>query len=949
MGKTGGYGGLIEVKDEQFIKEPQSLLRGSFVLCCLHNKFSTLRSIATNTLRSTVIHIILALLWGNCAFAQSPGDRIELSSINFRYLEHLVKKGIDSVRISHGLEPLVNDSILYVAARDHASYLVRKKLLSHFENDIPEKRTPYDRVIFHGGKDFASVGENVISTFIHTPVKSKNQEVHIAETYGQAANDMVTGWVNSPRHFQNIINPTFKSTGVAVMYDPEGNNLKGVQKFGLLSWSYSPEENPEMFSYSDFKPKPVVSSFDSVERVLHKGKHYWHLKPARDPGKTCVECEDLLSENQRLKILTSGKNISLYTRDVEMIKRLLKKRRDGMAIEIVTYRPFDCGNPAYYTMSSRRNGQCIFNGKVLKPKYKRQLLEQWRKEEKKFKRKKRKAAWKIVKDKRDLRGWFSKPGEIRLKLKEKWQPTEWKAKLGRDPRDETSYYEFNIVILQKKKVCRVLHFTDVCGEHYEDTVKLSWQHDLNEKPFELKPAIKELKFTVPFEQGKFDYKLADIKPLIDSLSADEFIILDAVVKAYASVEGSEAINKKLQEQRAQSILAAMQQGQHEKIVSSIETMEDWNLFYEQLHYMKSHYVLSDKPREEIKALLENKDFAETLESAFEAQRRAEIALKVQTIINQSNRGKLAVEMFNRMSDSLAKAKHADPAIIDSMERIQSFVYKHIFEGSIDTLWAYKMNIPLQPGFQRLLLNQLWFENNITAIPDSNEWRNKTYNRLNTLISFKQPSWQARWNMLVFLHDTWSNGPINSGIQMDWILQQLSSLENAVPFQLRKSVQELNLDFHFKAVLYYHSQRGGTARIKKLGALSYIFNHYNGQQLTPREALTLARFFVHYEVDSWAQQMLIPFALCENPDKEALAYLLKLTYQHIEEYPLSYYFEMVKYSSKIMSPEEWCPLFIGPCNISFQLFDHEELRDLYCEQCATYRNYAKDPAKWEKGK
>lgn len=898
-------------------------------------------------MRLRILHILLVLVWVPRAFAQSPADRIDPSAINFRYLEHLVKTGIDSVRQSHGLDPLANDSILFVAAKDHAEYLTRKKILSHFQNDVPAKRTPYDRVIFHGGKDFASVGENIISTFIHQPVKGKGQEVHITETYGQAAADMVIGWVNSPPHFQNIINPVFKSTGVAIIYDLEEKNFKGVQKFGLLNWSYSPNENTEMFSYSDFKPKPLVSSFDSVTKVLHEGRHYWNLKSPRDPAKTCKECEDVSTENQRLELKTSGSSISLYTRDVELIQRLLKKRRDGMAIEIVTYRPFDCGNPAYYTMPSRRNGQCIFNGKVLKPKYKRELLKQWRSEKKNFNRKKRKAAWKIIKDNRKLKGWLAKPKDIRLKLKEKWHPTEWKARIGRDPRDQTSYYELNVIVLQKKKVCRVLHFSGICGEHYEDTVKLNYQHDLNEEPFELKLKEKELSFIIPFEQGKFDYKTEDIAPLLDSLSVDEFVILDAGIKAYASVEGSEEINKKLQEQRALSIIDAMQKGQNEKIISSIETMEDWDLFYNQLPYMGSHYVLTDKPREEVKALLDNKSFAETVESALEAQRRAEVTLKVQTIVNESNRGRLALEMFNRMHDSTIKASKPDEAVIDSMERIQSYIYKHVLEGKMDTIWAQKMKIALKQPFQRLALNRLWFESTIVPVKDSAAWRNKTYHTLNTLMTLKPVTWQVRWNMLVFIHDTWTSGPLHPDLKMEQILQELANLEREAPSHLMPQVQKLNIDFHFKAVSYYHSQRGTAARTKKISALSYLYSHYSKQQLTPQQALTLARFFVHYEVDTWAQQMLFPYVMQEEPDKEVLAYFIKLVYQHAEEYPLSYYFEMVKYSAQVMSPEEWCPLFIGPCNISFQLFDHEELRNLYCERCSTYRNYAKDPEQWKK--
>ncbi len=42
---------------------------------------------------------------------------------------------------------------------------------------------------------------------------------------------------------------------------------------------------------------------------------------------------------------------------------------------------------------------------------------------------------------------------------------------------------------------------------------------------------------------------------------------------------------------------------------------------------------------------------------------------------------------------------------------------------------------------------------------------------------------------------------------------------------------------------------------------------------------------------------------------------------------------------------WCSLFVGPCNISFQLWDSEAMRNLYCEECGEWKNYGKDPSKW----
>lgn len=71
---------------------------------------------------------------------------------NPHLLEHYTKKMIDSVRQAHDLEPLSNDSILYLAARDQANYLKDKSSIGHIQ-DIDRKATPQLRTGFYGGSD----------------------------------------------------------------------------------------------------------------------------------------------------------------------------------------------------------------------------------------------------------------------------------------------------------------------------------------------------------------------------------------------------------------------------------------------------------------------------------------------------------------------------------------------------------------------------------------------------------------------------------------------------------------------------------------------------------------------------------------------------------------------------------------------------------------------------
>lgn len=74
-------------------------------------------------------------------YAQDKYDPLVRGGVNIQYLEHLVKEKVDSVRAEHNLQALKNDSILYVAAKDHADYMNARDELTHFESDIPDRKS----------------------------------------------------------------------------------------------------------------------------------------------------------------------------------------------------------------------------------------------------------------------------------------------------------------------------------------------------------------------------------------------------------------------------------------------------------------------------------------------------------------------------------------------------------------------------------------------------------------------------------------------------------------------------------------------------------------------------------------------------------------------------------------------------------------------------------------
>ncbi len=112
--------------------------------------------------------------------------------------------------------PLVWNNTLEFAAIGHAGDMATRNYFSHTSKD---GRTMEDRIVmagytFKGFKSFA-IGENIAQG-----------QLSIAE--------VMQGWIKSPGHCKNLMNPSFKEVGVAF------NNNYWVQDFGMRE-PFSPE------------------------------------------------------------------------------------------------------------------------------------------------------------------------------------------------------------------------------------------------------------------------------------------------------------------------------------------------------------------------------------------------------------------------------------------------------------------------------------------------------------------------------------------------------------------------------------------------------------------------------------------------------------------------------------------------------------------------------------
>lgn len=861
-----------------------------------------------------LITLVLFLASAMPLAAQSPNDPVSLTHPNIPFLEHVLKEMIDSVRISHGLTPLVNDSLLYRAAGRHGEYLMQRRLFSHFEDDVPECKTPSDRVYYAGGRDYSMVGENLVKAVLNKPTlireKKKKPYTHTARTYEELARHMTIAWVNSPGHFANIITEGYNVTGMSIQYDTARQEFQAVQKFGRREWQYPLLESRETFPYSDYKP--IVEPIDSSDwHHLHSRKHSWKLKAPKDTSRNHFEL--LLDTNQTIVLQRVKNTIYLTSRDINLIRNLFIHRGDKIAAEIVTYTPYHCGHPRYYQMHTRRNGKCLFNGKIMKP----------------------------VKQKVILSG-------IRKDI--------WKLRLAKLPRDIPGYFEVNALLIHKKAVSRVIHFSGKCGHLYMPEFSFQPLGLAEKKPLQLQPKQESYHFRIPFEKGQYEFKPQDIQPLLDSLTDARFRIHRLSISAYASVEGSAEVNLVLQRKRAESITNALREYTDQGLHPDIQSAINIPLFRQQMKKPGNREVPKDTTEEAIFSFFADTLQARVWEPLLKQERYADVTMEVVVDTGCTNYPMLLRSLHKRWAAWFKKGKSFTEPMIDSLETagiLANEICKRC--GIPDT--QKQFNPPVKTPFllyHYYRLTRGW-DNGCGEVNDSISFI-RNLNIYKELFRNSGEAPQIRYDILTRVFRYYRHPGVQQkfparylATAMDSLKERVSSWETqgllpqgtAHRFTLTIALCQLNGfvltpdSLEENPPAGYHS--GPNAETNKLA--DYITAYYFTYPAPAEEISGIASLLLYYGYSSYALSLLHERFEDIRHLPDAYALYLKLMYQHPQEFPQSQYVQMLLDAFPVMGKENWCPMFIGECNISFQIMDDEHFRNFYCSQCSDYRNPA----------
>ncbi len=127
-------------------------------------------------------------------------------------LEEAVFKAANRARLDHGVRALAWDDRLYRAARAHGEDMLRR---GYFGHQGPGGPSPTER-LWRAGVYALKVAENLY-------------ELDGPYLPGDFASRAVDGWLRSPGHRRNLLDPGFDRTAVAVL--AQGTRYLAVQEF----------------------------------------------------------------------------------------------------------------------------------------------------------------------------------------------------------------------------------------------------------------------------------------------------------------------------------------------------------------------------------------------------------------------------------------------------------------------------------------------------------------------------------------------------------------------------------------------------------------------------------------------------------------------------------------------------------------------------------------------
>ena len=594
-------------------------------------------------------------------------------------------------------------------------------------------------------------------------------------------------------------------------------------------------------------------------------------------AKSCKNCDkwknyDLLQKGLKVE---KGK-IYLEYANLKDLKRLLKKTKDGLAVDVVQRSQYEKEN--YNIVDNNLQNKGVMSKVISKDQiFSKNLI---------------------------------KPDP---KVKKKVKINKLKIEMGKFNPKITGPYELNLIVVQDGHVCKTVTRSYLeKGDQESSTpvgiIPADSTVGLN-PAFEPKSESSILNFTIPFEKNKSEFKPVDVAPFIKALNEPDFVIDGLYIYAFSSIEGDASANAKLQRKRAESVTKVLQSMQQNKITPNIETKDSWSLFELEMEDGKYADLVKMGKDKAIKKINSNKALLTELEPVLAKQRFAQIVMDVTYDISGDKEQRFTLVSFNR-----AIKANKMPQAYKIME--YAFTQKINKKYTEDVLDSFK--IPENPKFINLLNNRVYFNYLAnSSIADEDDYAE--FKRLEKI----DPA-----NDVVRFNRIYCSIKIDSTIgtkeQQGKMQQEIDALYKSKI--KKKLIDGLNIEWQFKIIESLDTIDDAEPQIE--ACVNKIKGFYNFKESSWQNALKLAYVFTRAKDYKFSSSVLEPFLKVPDVSEDLLFSYISIA-SHLPEKFYSRTFSDALHKAKEKNPERYCKLFGEPF-MSFQVLDNPNAKKDYKE-------------------
>jgi uncharacterized protein YkwD len=673
----------------------------------------------------------------------------------------------------------------------------------------------------------------------------------------EIAEEAIKKW---KKEMATILNPNFAYIGASMRMDATGKKAFISVVFGGLN-IYNKGGNKKI-------RKELKAKYTKKNKFVEPDK------------KSCKNCEKF-NDYERLLEGVYVENGKIYIKydDLKGLSKLLKGPMDGLAFDVVQKDQYK--NPDYNIINSNLQHKGIIKKPV---------------------------------------GFAALVGKNRYKPEtENEKINKLDAPLGKFPKKVKGEYEINLLIIQEGAVCKTMIKSYVeKGDAASNTpllmILMQDSAAYINPPFVPKSDTTTLKFTIPFEKNKSDYKEEDLLPFINKLKEPDFTINGLFITAYSSIEGNEETNAKLQKKRSESVIRALGKMQKSNVITNVQTSDSWELFKTMLAGTEFKNLTKMNKEDAIKEINTKPGLSEQLEPYLSQQRYGEIVMKVSYDISGAKEEKYSIAKFHQAikKDDVTQAL-----------KIQYYIAQKVREKKYTSGALSKLEIPNDAKFSGLINNQIVFNYyQRDSIPTPEE-----YEKLKALAALDPSNIVVAFNkMYCALKLDTELGDAKAQAEKQSTIDGLYKKEIA-----DKYVNALNTEWQFKMISALDTVEGAEPKIQ--ACVNKIKSFFNLKESTKENNLKLAFIFARFRDYKFAASLLADFVKQDNATEQVLFAYVSFA-AHVPDMLNSKTFATAMQKAERVNHERYCKLFGEPF-LSFQVLDNPLVKEYYnkvsCQQ------------------